>query len=336
MAGLRLFRHGVLQHSAGTLHLSTIRQTPILAMQIIDIRGSFSNISNIEGFLARLLRNKQKSPVLDTATNEQPKQVYTNYVDGYDQQQIDKSLKRSIDCNDRKTVNILFDEIIARKQLPSDEMTIQLLSYLCDKAPDSMDKISLLIDICQQKNIAFYAKNMVFAPFLAQYLWRRQHFDDALKQLNKFYLASKNTRPATVRQNYRQIIFDAVRNQDEIVLQKVIDNTKFVFKRYKEPALLMYVWGDCFCSDQYRNQVVADEIFDTIEIIRTMVVKDISWIVLSLLHEHNVDAMHRLIELCLKFEWREECSVCLFALFDYHCKCSYSVEFFFLQQSTSA
>lgn len=82
----------------------------------------------------------------------------------------------------------------------------------------------------------------------------------------------------------------------------------------------MYVWTDCFCSDLFHNQIIANAIFQKYDSIRGAVSNDIGWIVLSLLQQNNVDAIHRLIEKCLEFEMKRECSVCLTALFDYHCK----------------
>lgn len=40
----------------------------------------------------------------------------------------------------------------------------------------------------------------------------------------------------------------------------------------------------------------------------------------TLLQDHNVDAVHRLIELLLRFDMRQECRRCLGFLFEYQCK----------------
>lgn len=40
----------------------------------------------------------------------------------------------------------------------------------------------------------------------------------------------------------------------------------------------------------------------------------------TLLQEHQVEAVHRLIELLLKFDMRNDCRTCLSFLFDYQCE----------------
>lgn len=40
----------------------------------------------------------------------------------------------------------------------------------------------------------------------------------------------------------------------------------------------------------------------------------------TLLKAHNLDAVHRFIELLLKYDMKNECKICLSFLFDYQCK----------------
>lgn len=259
----------------------------------------------------------QKKEVLRTKQNADLKLSATN-IEDWTQAEIDRSLIVSMDCSDRKSVDQIIQRILTTKQLPSETVILRVLCYLCDDTENSMTIISNLIDVCQEKNLAFYAKSIEFAPFLSQYLWKLKRFDDALHTLNEIWI-NKRAKSLILR-NYRQIIYDAVKNHDEIVRDKVITNAIKINEKFRDPILITYVWSDCFFSELFRNNQKANDLFTTHDVIRLTVSKDIGWIASTLLHQHNVDAIHRLIEQCLAAKMTEEVGVCLVALFDYHCK----------------
>lgn len=121
-------------------------------------------------------------------------------------------------------------------------------------------------------------------------------------------------------QNYRQIVFDGVKNCDENVVELIVSNAKYINSKYKDPILIIYAWSDCFFNELFRNQRKAEELFTAYEAVRLAVSKKIGWIALRLLEQSNIDGMHRLIEACLATQLKKEVNVCLVALFDYHCK----------------
>lgn len=241
-------------------------------------------------------------------------------VDDWNQTDIDDYLIVSMDCGDRKTFNELIEQILISKRLPSEAVILRVLCHLCDDSDHSMSTVSRLIDVCQEMNLAFYANNMEFAPFLSQYLWKLEHFDDALNTLNSIYNTTNKVSKSLILRNYRQIIYDCVKNHDEIVRDKVIANAAQINEKHKDTTLLNYVWRDCFFSVLFRNQQKANELFAIHDEIRQAISKDIGWIALNLLQQHNVDAMHRLIEQCLAANMKREVGICLTSLFDYHCK----------------
>lgn len=241
-------------------------------------------------------------------------------IEDWSQAEIDNFLTVCMNCSDRESFNKIIEQILMSKQLPSEEIILKVLCHLCDDADNSMETITRLIDVCQEKNLAFYAKNTNFAPFLSQYLWKLERFDDALNTLNAIFSTTNKNAKSLILRNYRQIIYDAVKNHDDIVLDKVIMNAIKINDKHKDPTLITYVWSDCFFSDLFRHHQKADEIFIAHDFLRTIVSRDIGWIALTLLQQHNVDAIHRLIEQCLAVNLIREVGICLTALFDYHCK----------------
>lgn len=238
----------------------------------------------------------------------------------WNQNEIDHYLMVSMDCGDRKTLIRIIEQMTELKRLPSDGMILRVLCHLCDDDNESMATITHLIDLCQEINMAFYANNMEFVPFLSQYLWKLKRYDDALSMLNSIYATTNRTAKSLILRNYRQIIFDAIKNGDENVVERIVTNAECVNSKFKDPILIVYVWSDCFFSELFRNQRKADELFTAYDAIRQAASKRIGWIALTLLQHHNVDGIHRLIEACLASQMKNEVNICLVTLFDYHCK----------------
>lgn len=333
MATFNLIRKGVISSLATIFdpHLLRITLHTPIASTLGTVHHKSSDVDILDIFTANILSaertskttNHERSKMLMKGSEKKHiacKKYATPNVKSWTQKEIDNYLLIIIDCGDRKTLIDIVRQILVLKRLPSDTVILRVLSYLCDDSDDSMATISKLIDLCEQMNIAFYAKNMEFAPFLSQYLWKLKRFDDAVHILNTIYATTNKEAKVIVLRNYRQIIFDAIKNQDEIVVDKMVMNAESIKTKHKDPILISYVWSDCFFSELFRNQRKADELFQAHTEIREIVAKNISWIALKLLQLHNIDGIHRLIEICLEFKMKHEVGICSTVLFDYHCK----------------
>lgn len=246
-------------------------------------------------------------------------------LETWSQNEIDNYLMVAMDCDDRNTLAAIVQQIVQHKCLPSDAIILRLLCHLCNDSDDSMATISAVIDLCGELNVAFYAKNMEFAPFLSQYLWKLERFDDALSTLNTFYPTANKSHKQQILRNYRQIIYDAVKNQNETIVDRVVAHAEHIQTKYNDPILIVYVWSDCFFSELYRCQRLANQLFATHSAIRTSFGKNVHWIALTLLQQHNIDGIHRLIEVCLASKLMKEVHIVLTALFEYQCKQRFSI-----------
>lgn len=307
---------GLVQHKSTDVDVLDVFTTHILSEK------SSRDAKHHQQYETPNVSNEKRTQMLkkvSTETKASADSKALNVAD-WNQSEIDHYLIVSIECGDRKTFNGIIQQIIELKRLPSDALILRTLCYLCDVSDNSMAIISKLIDLCQETNIAFYAKNVEFAPFLSQYLWKLERFDDALNTLNSIFATTNKTAKRLILRNYRQIIYDAIKNHDEHVVSKIVANAEQIGVKCKDSTLITYVWSDCFFSELFRNQRKADELFTAHDAIRETVSKNIGWIALTLLQQHNVDAIHRLIEICLATELKREVGICLTALFDYHCK----------------
>lgn len=288
--------------------------TNILAKKNVTPVKSIESTEAINTDRSKLV--KKVIPEIQSTFNSKP----TLNIGSLNQSEIDNYLIVSIDCGDRKKFNEIIEQIIISKSLPSEALILRALCHLCDDSDHSMLTISRFIDVCQEMNIAFYAKNMEFAPFLSQYLWKFERYDDAMNTLNSIYGTTNKITKSLILRNYRQIIYDCIKNQNENILDKMIISVTKIYEIHKDSTLLNYVWRDCFFSELFRNQQIANELFEKYNVIRQTICKDIGWIALTLLQQHNTDAVHRLIEQCIAENMKREIEVCLTALFDYHCE----------------
>lgn len=335
MATFPIIRKGLFTSCASVFHANLMRFA--VAQPIGITHHKSTDIDALDIFTTDILlprKLKAPEPIDTTPISLQcdrsdllkkvsSEQQTVSDMKAWNQNDIDHYLIVSMDCGDRKTLMLIIGKMLELKRLPSDVTILRVLCHLCDDNTDSMATISRLIDLCSETNMEFYAKNMKFAPFLSQYLWKSKRYDDALSTLNSIYATTNKTAKSLILRNYRQIIFDAIRNGDEHVVERIVANAECINSKYKDPILIIYAWSDCFFSELFRNQKKANELFTTYVSVQQAVSKKIGWISLSLLHQHNIDGMHRLIEACLAAALKTEVNVCLVALFDYHCKEKY-------------
>lgn len=226
----------------------------------------------------------------------------------------------TIDADDRRTFNSLIEQFHRFKVLPRNDLVVRSLRYLCDDTKDSMVQIIRLIDVCREKNLKFYATDMEFAPFLAQYLWTANQFDAALSVLRQTYVADNIAIKTIVRQNFQRLLKDAIENRRESSLEKIEAFATHIFRKQGDSIFMLFVFGQCFHSTWFSDQIVANNLFRRWEPLRTMFRKDIGQYAFNRLQQHDVDAIQRLIELCLEFKMMPECRICLTMLFDYQCE----------------
>lgn len=321
MATLALTRRGLLSSFANVFQMHLMRfasSSSSLDIFVTDILlPKKSKSFKLIDATPNLALTRDRSELLKKVTSEQ--QTVSD-IQTWNQNEIDYYLIVSINCDDRKSLIQIVEKMLELKRLPSDAIILRVLSYLCDNETDSMAIISRLIDLCLFEHVV--AKNVEFIPFLSQYLWKLKRYDDAFNTLNSIYATTNKAMRSNILRNYRKIISVAVENCDENVIEHIIANAVYINSKYQDPILIIYAWSDCFFSELFRNQQRADGLFTTYDAVSQAVSKQINSIALQLICTHNIDGIHRLIEILLKKEetHKHEVNVLLLRLFDYHCK----------------
>lgn len=263
--------------------------------------------------LMRKLKTHRSDRSLPFEHSMDIRELSAGEVDGY--------VTVTIDADDRRTFNGIAEQFHQFRMLPRNDLVVRSLQYMCDDTNDAMAPTIRLIDVCREKNLHFYATDMKFAPFLAQYLWRADQFDAALSVLRQTYATDNAAIKGIVLQNFQCLLRDAIANREEGALEKIETFATEIFQRRHDLRLMQYVFNDCFLSTWFRDRTIAVQLFRLWEPLRTSFCMNADRFVYERLQQHDVDAVQRLIELCLQFKLTNECRVCLFMLFDYQCKC---------------
>lgn len=321
MATLPVFRRHSLTSFANVFHKHLMRcssSSSSLDIFVADILlPKKSKPSKIIDTIPNVALTRDRSELLKKVTCEQ--QAVSD-IRTWNDNEIDHYLIVCMDCDDRKSLIQIIERMLELKRLPSDAIILRVLSRLCDNENDSMAIISRLIDLCLYQYVV--AKNVEFIPFLSQYLWKLKRYDDAINTLNSIYVTTNKAMRTNILRNYRKIIAVAVEHGDEHIVDQIISNAEYINHKYHDPILIVYVWSDCFFSELFRNQTKAEVLFSTYEAVSLALSKQIGSIALQLICTHNIDGIHRLIEVLLKKEGahKNEVNVLLLRLFDYHCK----------------
>lgn len=233
--------------------------------------------------------------------------------------EFDQYVSLSIDSDDRPTFASIVGQIIEHKLLPSDEVILHAMGYLCEDRSGSQE-FTRLIDVCVEKNIAFYATNPAFLPFLAQYYWEANQLEDALRTLRQINATNDLAIKSSVENNFRKILSNSITHREETAIERIEKFATDIFRQYGESALLVHVWRKCFVSEWFVDQERARRLFKSSKEVRAAFAKGTATFVFEILQSHQDDAVYRLIELCLTHDMKDTCFVCLSLLFDYQCQ----------------
>lgn len=334
MGSLIYFRSGILK--------IPVNRSALIVVSVLDvIRSKSSNVDVFDTFTREFLSQRRNSNVLlpqNELASKETKSLLSKItlhqssgsscdIQSLCQSELDAYVKLTIDNDDRDAFNRIIDQIFIQQKLPSDEVILIAMKYLCDEESDSLAQITKLIDVCKVKNLKFYATNTHFLPYLGQYLWQLKEYNHALNTLRAIYRSDDEIVKNNVKYNFHRIVKDCVTNRLSDALDGVEEFAVEVAKRNKNLSLLKMLWIECFISDWFDDQTRANDLFDRFVDLRDSFAPEIGMFTFETLQKHKVDPVYRLIELCLRFEMRKECRVCLSMMFDYQCELTFCPEF---------
>ncbi|XP_061390080.1 uncharacterized protein LOC133325309 [Musca vetustissima] len=234
------------------------------------------------------------------------------------QAQLDNLLSSTLEIKNKLDFLYLVKQCIRWQQLPSTEVLVACLKYLSSLS--RVQYIESIAEICQEQNHVLTNMYCDLAPFKAMALWRSDSADLALKTLSMGYEKASNDGKRMIRIAFRTITEETLVKKSEAVLVHLMEIARSIYEEHHDIFVIACVWKQCFVSDWFCDQKSAGELLMHYEELQKMVAKRSVSLCGSFLSRNNVDAVHRLIEVYLRYNEREACSNCLSLLFNYQYK----------------
>lgn len=154
---------------------------------------------------------------------------------------------------------------------------------------------------------------------IIEFYWNQGYFKKCLDLMTEYY--HKNDGFCKICNNFmRYTIIEKIDEKSEAVLIHVIKFCEAIASNYDDYSLLALIWLKCLRSHQCVDHNFALKLFESHVRLRGLVLKNIRTVCSSLLYEHNIEAIYRLIEILLKNDLKSNCDLILVSLFEYHCK----------------
>ncbi|KAM8713063.1 hypothetical protein ACLKA7_013388 [Drosophila subpalustris] len=233
------------------------------------------------------------------------------------QPQLDNLLLATLEVKNKVDFLYLIRQCVRWQQLPCNEVLISCLKYLSGLG--RMQQLDSLAETCRQTKHPFASIYSDLAPFKAIALWHNGNADVALMTLHRGYGGSLNSEEGRrmIRTAFRTIAEETLAQKSEAVLISLTEVARAIHREHKDIFVLALVWKQCFASTWFSDQKSAEELFEHYKELQQLVERRASPLCSSFLSRHNVDAVHRLIEVFLQHNQRIACSSCLSLLFNY-------------------
>ncbi|KAH8391158.1 hypothetical protein KR215_007963 [Drosophila sulfurigaster] len=233
------------------------------------------------------------------------------------QPQLDNLLLATLEIKNKVDFLYLIRQCVRWHLLPCNEVFIACLKYLSNMG--RMQQLDSLAETCRQLKHPFAITYSDLAPFKALALWQNGNADVALMTLHRGYSAAlKNDEGRRVmRCAFRTIAEETLAQKSEAVLISLTEVARAIHREHNDIFVVGCVWKQCFISNWFSDQKYAEELFESFPDLQSLVARRADGLCDSFLGHHNVDAVHRLIEVFLEHNQREACSLSLRRLFGY-------------------
>ncbi|KAH8372327.1 hypothetical protein KR093_011044 [Drosophila rubida] len=234
------------------------------------------------------------------------------------QPQLDNLLLATLEIKNKVDFLYLIKQCVRWQLLPCNEVFISCLRYLSTLG--RLQQLDSLAETCRQLNHPFTITYSDLAPFKALALWNNGNADVALMTLHRGYSAGYQyiEGKRMMRSTFRTIAEETLAQKSEAVLISLTEVARAIHQEHNDIFMVACVWKQCFISSWFSDQKSASELYEHFKDLQRLVARRADGLCYSFLGHHNVDAVHRLIEVFLEHNERAACADSLSSLFDYH------------------
>ncbi|XP_053614633.1 uncharacterized protein LOC128677659 [Plodia interpunctella] len=178
------------------------------------------------------------------------------------------------------------------------------------------DMVVVLQKYCAKVDPNLFKRNGEFLHYSAKAQCMKGNSEKGLEILKQCYRKNENFR-SLYRIIFRELIQDSVLNKSEATL--------VIFKKYvlefsqdwEEHYPLICFWHICWSSSWFSDQMLANELLDSSEILQNIVRDKATAFSITVLRDYNEDAVTRLLQGLLKYKMMIEYAKVLQVLFNY-------------------
>lgn len=269
----------------------------------VDLLAAFTN-----GLIKQWTREKEKTSKQQSTTSIEEKEVdklleninilYDDIdVRRLDAKQLDDHILQALENKEYEIFQHTIDQCSKYKKLPSTEVLKRIFPLLCiSEYNNALSTTAKLIYTCEQQRVNLFDEQPMLKPFHAQRLWYNGQLVEALEHLKGLLKHSDSNVKKNILQNYRRIVQDTLANHSEAIIINLVDHAASILDEYNDLTVVELIWMNCFSSDWFSDQQMANDIFKKHELLRQTVGARCSLITSSLLYQHNISAIYRLIE----------------------------------------
>uniref|UniRef100_A0A0P6IVE1 Uncharacterized protein n=2 Tax=Aedes aegypti TaxID=7159 RepID=A0A0P6IVE1_AEDAE len=236
-------------------------------------------------------------------------------IEPLEQTHIDNLIETAIREENERDVQLLFEQMIDYKKLPSGKVLNMLLAHFADAS--NREQLDKLEKLCGEVDPKFVTDNCSLLHYKAVTLWRNGNSFNSLEMFKKALAECTSESKAVIDRLLVKIVDETIGKKSEAVLLAVIEMGEFCLNELKDEFLIGYVWERSFLSQWFSDQEAARKLFDKHERLRLEIAKRVNNLCFSCMQEFNTEPLYRLTELFLKHNMSTQCRPILISLFEY-------------------
>ncbi|XP_052873569.1 uncharacterized protein LOC128278883 [Anopheles cruzii] len=236
-------------------------------------------------------------------------------ISSMDIAQVDHLLSTALAEHEHEDVNLLLEQLIQFKKLPSPLVLNKLLKYVASNG--EKDKLERLIVLAVAQGAPCITPIQRFEHYRALCQWKMGNTVKSLETYRQIVEKCDLDEMPVIDRIMVEIIDETIDKKSEAALLAVMRLCEFCLEEHRHVFPICHLWDKSFHSIWHSDQELSRTLFDRHVAIRAVISKRIGHLCYSLLLDNNTEKVYQLMEIFLKHDMKPECTSILIRLFDY-------------------
>ncbi|XP_058066870.1 uncharacterized protein LOC131216404 [Anopheles bellator] len=239
-------------------------------------------------------------------------------ISSMDVAQVDHLISTALAEHEHEDVNLLLEQLIQFKKLPSQTTMNKLLKYVASNG--EMDKLERLTVLAVDQGAVDSVRITPiqrFEHYRALCQWKMGNTVKSLETYRHIVEKCDIDEMPVIDRILVEIIDETIDKKSEAALLSVMRLCEFCLTEHRHEFPICSLWDKSFHSIWHSDQELSKTLFDRHFAIRAVTSKRVGHLCYSLLLDNNVEKVYQLMEMFLKHDMKPECASILVRLFDY-------------------